>query len=83
MVLLHIKKGNETKDEFLFQVSVKDGNDDVIRRLVNVNNLRVRLSVLSAAIMDLGKYGQMKDPKEQGIDHIQVRYCHVSKHKMS
>ena len=74
MVLLHIKKGNESKEEFLFQVSVKDTNEDVIRRLVDVNNLRVRLSVLSAAILDLGKYGQMKDPKEQGIDHIQVRY---------
>ena len=74
MVFLHVKKSNETKDEFLFEASVKDSNEDVIRRLVEVNNLRIRLSVLSAAIIDLGKYGQMKDPKEQGIDHIQVRW---------
>ena len=74
MVFLHIKKNTENKDEFLFQCCVTEKNADMIANLVAVNNLRVRLSVLAAAIMDLGKHGIMKDPKDQGIDHIQEEY---------
>lgn len=69
MVVIHIK--NTEEDQFLFECSVADSVDDVIRRLVALWNLRQQIIRLSSHCKGVIDYGPAKKPKEVGIDHIE------------
>lgn len=69
MVLFHVKRGD--RSEFLYRASVAMSNDELIRALCRVQNLRLRLAALSDALEGLGRYGPAKPPQEQGLDAYQ------------
>lgn len=72
MVVFHIKNGQQ--DGFLFEASVQDSNDSLIRSLVEVWNTRLRLGLLVGTVRELAKYGPMKPQEDQGIDRIKEQY---------
>ncbi|GBG79278.1 hypothetical protein CBR_g29428 [Chara braunii] len=58
-----------TQDQqFLFEASVEDKVDDVIRQLVEVHNLRLRIERLALEGEELAKHGPAKPYEEQGLD---------------
>lgn len=69
MVVIHIK--NTEEDQFLFECSVEDSCDDVIRQIVKVWNLRLQIQRLCGYCKGLVDHGPAKKPKEVGIDHIE------------
>ena len=68
MVVLHIKKS--PNEAFLYETTCATRNDDLIRELVAIWNMRIRLQQLAGGVRELGKHGPMKLPKEAGIDSI-------------
>jgi hypothetical protein len=69
MVVIHIK--NTEEDQFLFECSVDDCCDDVIRRVVKVWNLRLQIQRLCGYCKGVVDHGPAKKPKEIGLDHIE------------
>ncbi|KAF4316329.1 hypothetical protein BBO99_00006841 [Phytophthora kernoviae] len=69
MVVFHVKRGD--RSEFLFQANITTNNDDLIRTLCRIQNLRLRLAALADALDGLGRYGMAKPPQEQGLDAYQ------------
>jgi len=69
MVVIHIKNSDE--DQFLFECSVDDSCDDVIKRITEVWNLRLQIQRLCTHCKGVVDYGPAKKPKEVGIDHIE------------
>lgn len=69
MVVFHVKRGD--RSEFLFEASVSASNDELIRSLCRLQNLRLRLAALAEALEGLGRYGVAKPPQEQGLDAYQ------------
>lgn len=69
MVVIHIK--NTDEDQFLFECSVEDKTDDVIRRIVQVWNLRLQIQRLCTHCKGVVDHGPAKKPKEIGIDHVE------------
>lgn len=76
MVVIHIKRSDT--DGFLFETSCAVSNDLLIRELVDISNLRVRLTYLAMAIRDLAKYGIAKRPDKVGLDEIDEEYNGVT-----
>jgi len=72
MVVFHIKNGQQ--DGFLFEASVQDSNDQLIRNLAEVWNTRLRVGLLVGAVRELAKFGPMKPQEDQGIDGIKEQY---------
>mmetsp|Transcript_29385 Transcript_29385/g.50720 ORF Transcript_29385/g.50720 Transcript_29385/m.50720 type:complete len:288 (-) Transcript_29385:69-932(-) len=72
MVVFVIKKSND--DQFLYEASVQETNDELIAGLVAVWNKRLRLGLLVGAIRELAKYGPMKPQDEAGIDTLKEQY---------
>lgn len=72
MVVFHIKSGDS--DSFLFEANCDTTNDQLIRNLVEVWNLRIRLRQLCGGVRDLGRHGPMKPPDKCGLDHIDEEY---------
>eukprot|EP01031_Cornospumella_fuschlensis_P030366 gene30366-36690_t len=72
MVVIQVK-GSED-NTFLYETTCDTSNDDLVRDLVRIWNLRIRLAQLAGGIRELAKYGPMKHPDKAGIDEIQERY---------
>jgi len=72
MVVFHIKNGQQ--DGFLFEASVNDSNDDLIRSLVQVWNTRLRVGLLAGSVRELAKFGPAKPQDDQGIDSIKEEH---------
>jgi hypothetical protein len=72
MVVLQIKIGEG--DGFIYETNCSTPNDTLVRELVKVWNLRIRLSQLAGGILELAKYGPMKNPQKAGLDEIQEKY---------
>lgn len=73
MVVIHVKNGGDA-DSFLYETTCETSNDEMIRDLVDVWNLRLRLRQLCGAIRDLGQHGPMKKPDKAGLDSIDEDY---------
>ena len=71
MVVIQIK--NSEQDTFLYETSSSHSGENVVREITQIWNLRLRLALLSQAILDLAKYGPMKLPDKAGIDDIQEK----------
>lgn len=72
MVVIHIK--NSEDNSFLYETTCDKQNDDMIREVVQIWNLRIRLKQLIGGILELGRYGPMKKPDKAGIDEINEKY---------
>lgn len=72
MVVIHIK--NSETDTFLYETTTATKNDDLIRDIVNVWNMRIRLAQLVGGLRELAKYGPMKQPDKAGLDEINERF---------
>lgn len=72
MVVIQIKSSEH--DTFLYETTCDTSNDQLIRELVEVWNLRLRLQQLAGGLRDVAKYGVMKPLDKQGIDHIEEQY---------
>ena len=66
MVVIEIKKSDT--DSFLYETTCNTTNDELVRDIVEVNNLRVRLQQLCGGIRELSMYGPMKAPDKAGLD---------------
>lgn len=58
------------KDQFLYECSTTDKNDDVVRQLTRVWNMRLKLLLLSGAVQELSKHGPCKPEAERGLDDV-------------
>lgn len=68
MVVIQIKQGEH--DTFLYETTCSIPNDQLIREIVKVWNLRLRIGQLIGCIQELAKYGPMKKPENAGIDSV-------------
>jgi hypothetical protein len=78
MVVLHLKKTEQ--DQFLFETTVGESNDRVIRALVRcvvhatlqteVWNLRILLHNLALAAEQLAQHGPSRPEEERGLDEV-------------
>lgn len=73
MVVIQIKTGDN--DGFLYETTCAALNDDMVRDLVRVWNLRIRLRQVLGGLVDLAEYGPMKDPNKAGLDEIHEKYA--------
>jgi hypothetical protein len=64
MVVLHVKRGD--RSEFLFQTSVATSNDELIRSVCRLQNLRLRLAALAEALEGLDAYQPDAASKQRG-----------------
>lgn len=69
MVVIQIKTSDS--DSFLFETTCDTSNDSLLRDIVDVWNIRIRLSQLTGSIRELAKYGPMKPMDKVGLDVIQ------------
>lgn len=72
MVVIHVKRSDG--DQFLFETTCTETNDNLIRNLAQVHNMRLRLAHLNACVRDLAQYGPMRPQDKQGIDEVHDRY---------
>ncbi len=70
MVVIHVKQSDA--DSFLYETTCSTSNDEMIRDVVEVWNLRIRLLQLCGAIIELAKYGPMKQPDKAGLDDVLI-----------
>jgi hypothetical protein len=71
MVVINLKR-SET-DQFLFECSIADSNDAVIRELCLICCLREKLGRLAGMMEELGRHGPSKREADRGLDEIQER----------
>ena len=69
MVLIHLK--NNDTDQFLFETTCAEKNDELIKKIVEIWNMRFTLSQLASAIEELAKHGPSKPPDKRGLDDIE------------
>ena len=67
MVVFNVKSD---KDAFLYETTSDASNDAVIREIVEIWNLRLRISQLCGGIREMGQYGPMKKPDAAGLDEV-------------
>merc|ERR1711998_336332 len=60
----------DDKNQFLFETTVTKTVDEVVKELCEINNMRLRLSLLADNVKDLSEHGPMKPVEEQGLDDI-------------
>ena len=70
MVVFLVKNSNE--DQFLFESTTAETNDNLIRKLVHMWNTRLQLNRLVMACRGLMTHGPSKPPKEHGIDSVRL-----------
>jgi len=70
--VIHVKQSDA--DSFLYETTCSTSNDEMIRDVVEVWNLRIRLLQLCGAIIELAKYGPMKQPDKAGLDEVEEKY---------
>jgi hypothetical protein len=71
MVVIHIKR-SET-DGYLYECSVTDSNDKVIRELCMIHGLREKLARLSGMVDELAIHGPSKAEADRGLDEVAER----------
>lgn len=71
MVVIHIKR-SET-DGFLYECSVTDTNESVIRELCAIHALREKLGRLAGMVDELAMHGPSKPESERGLDEVAER----------
>jgi hypothetical protein len=71
MVVIQIKR-SET-DGFLYECSVGDSCDAVIRELCHISMLREKLARLADSVADLAAHGPSKPEADRGLDEIAER----------
>lgn len=76
MVVIQVKH-SET-DTFLYETLSSTPNDQIVRELAQIWNLRIRLAQLTGSIRELAKYGPMKAQDKVGIDEIQEQHNGVT-----
>ena len=72
MVVIQIKTSDQ--DSFLYETTCDTSNDQLVREITQVWNLRLRLGQLVGAIREMAKYGPMKHPNKAGLDEIGETY---------
>lgn len=72
MVVIEVKKADG--DSFLYETTCSALNDDMVRDVVEIHNLRVRLQQLCGGIRELGRHGPMKPPDQAGLDAVAEEY---------
>ncbi len=72
MVVIEI--ANSDSAPFLYETNCGTSNDDLVRDLVSIWNMRIRLIQLMGGIRELAQYGPMKPPDKAGLDEITERY---------
>lgn len=72
MVVIQVKNGDH--DSFLYETTCDTLNDDLVRDMVRVWNMRIRLAQLIGGLREMAEYGPMKHPEKAGIDEIQEKY---------
>ena len=70
MVVFHLKVRGES-DQFLYETSIGESNDKVIRELCQICGLREKLGRLAGMLEELSRYGPSKAESERGLDEIQ------------
>lgn len=55
-------------DQFLFETTVTESVKDTIREMVEINNIRHRITRMKLEGEELAKYGPAKHPDKHGID---------------
>jgi len=68
MVVIHLKK--DDANQFLYECTTKMTNDDLIKDLVQLWNMRMVLGFLVDNARALAKHGPMKPPEQHGLDEI-------------
>jgi len=68
MVLFHVK--NSADNQFLFEATVKESVDTLVRNMVHIWNTRLKIAQLTYQCERLGEFGPLKRPDRQGIDTI-------------
>ena len=68
MVVIHIKNSDE--NQFLFETTVKESVDTLIRQVVKVWNMRLEIKAIAYQCERLGEFGPSKAPDKQGIDEV-------------
>lgn len=70
MVLLHIKRGNES--QFLYETSVTTSITNLNKEIVSMYNGRLKIGRICSEIEELAKYGPMYPPEILGLADEQV-----------
>jgi len=70
MVILHVKKGDES--QFLFQAHVQDKVDDVVISVTTIYNGRLKISRICSEMEELIKHGTLFPPEILGLTEEQV-----------
>ena len=63
MVLLHVKRSSNAKNEFLYETITSAKVDDLLKELVHVHNKRLKVLRLAAACKELANHGPIR-PEE-------------------
>ncbi|XP_062510350.1 cilia- and flagella-associated protein 298-like [Corticium candelabrum] len=75
MVILHIKKGDES--QFLFKATVKTPLDELIPKLVRIYNGRLKLERICSEMESLAEHGICLPPNMQGLTDEQLDELHL------
>lgn len=70
MVLLHIKRGDES--QFLYETNLEISVEKLILEIVSVYNGRLKVSRVCGEIEELANYGVMLPPEILGLTDEQV-----------
>lgn len=65
MVVIHLKIND--RNQFLYEVSIKESIDKVIEDLVLINNLRTKIDLTAVSIEELLKHGPLKPEESRGL----------------
>ncbi|CAD7973844.1 unnamed protein product [Amoebophrya sp. A120] len=66
MVILHVKKG-EAKNEFLQDVLTSETVDQVLKKTVELHNIRLKVLRLAVSLRELGKHGPLRPEETRGL----------------
>ncbi|XP_058060970.1 cilia- and flagella-associated protein 298 [Anopheles bellator] len=75
MVLLHVKRGEES--QFLYETVTGIGIDQLAYELVTIYNGRLKVSRICSEIEELAKHGTMLPPDMLGLTDEQVEELHL------
>ena len=69
MVLIHYKKSDQ--NQFLYESTVQIPVEDLVKELVEVNNLRLKVDRLCVSMEDLATKGPMKPEELRGLQDLE------------
>jgi hypothetical protein len=72
MVVIQVKVSDN--EAFLYETTCATTNDDLVREITQVWNMRLRLGQLTGGLREMAKYGPMKEPSKAGLDEIAESY---------